>query len=53
MRKIIVSEFITLDGVMKAPGGKDEATDGGFVHDGWTWLYWHDDIGAFWLGDSA
>ena len=46
MRKIIVSEFISLDGVMQAPGGKDEDTDGGFVHGGWTWPYWHDDIGA-------
>jgi dihydrofolate reductase len=45
MRKIIVSEFITLDGVIQAPGGKDEDTDGGFVHGGWTWPYWHDDIG--------
>ena len=46
MRKIIVSEFISLDGVMQAPGGKDEDTDGGFAHGGWTWPYWHDDIGA-------
>lgn len=45
MRKIIVSEFVTLDGVMQAPGGKDEDTDGGFTHGGWTWPYWHDDIG--------
>jgi len=46
MRKIIVAEFITLDGVIQAPGGADEDTDGGFVHGGWTWPYWHDDIGA-------
>ncbi|HEY3290162.1 MAG TPA: dihydrofolate reductase family protein [Anaerolineae bacterium] len=45
MRKIIVAEFITLDGVIQAPGGVDEDTDGGFVHGGWTWPYWHDDIG--------
>jgi dihydrofolate reductase len=45
MRKLIVSEFMTLDGVMQAPGGKDEDTDGGFEHGGWTIPYWHDDIG--------
>jgi dihydrofolate reductase len=46
MRKLIVSEFMTLDGVMQAPGGKDEDRDGGFEHGGWTMPYWHDDIGA-------
>jgi dihydrofolate reductase len=45
MRKLIVHEFVTLDGVMQAPGGKDEDTDGGFEHGGWTLPYWHDDIG--------
>jgi dihydrofolate reductase len=46
MRTLIVSEFITLDGVIQAPGGKDEDRDGGFEHGGWTMPYWHDDIGA-------
>lgn len=46
MRKIMVHEFITLDGVIQAPGGVDEDTEGGFVHGGWTMAYWHDDIGA-------
>lgn len=46
MRKIIVAEFITLDGVIQAPGGEDEDTEGGFTHGGWTHPYWHDDIGA-------
>jgi len=45
MRKLIVSEFMTLDGVMQAPGGKDEDRDGGFEFGGWTLPYWHDDIG--------
>ena len=45
MRKIIVAEFITLDGVIQAPGAADEDTEGGFVHGGWTQPYWHDDIG--------
>ena len=46
MRKITVSEFVSLDGVMQAPGGVDEDTDGGFKYGGWTGPYWHDDIGA-------
>ena len=46
MRELIVAEFITLDGVIQAPGGVDEDTEGGFAHGGWTRPYWHDDIGA-------
>ena len=45
MRKLVVTEFVSLDGVMQAPGGKDEDRDGGFEHGGWTIPYWHDDIG--------
>ena len=45
MRKLIVSEFVSLDGVIQAPGGKDEDRDGGFEYGGWTIPYWHDDIG--------
>lgn len=51
MRKITVSEFVSLDGVMQAPGGADEDTEGGFTHGGWTWPYWHDDIGANFLNE--
>jgi dihydrofolate reductase len=46
MRELIVAEFITLDGVIQAPGGAEEDTEGGFAHGGWTHPYWHDDIGA-------
>jgi dihydrofolate reductase len=46
MRKLIVHEFVTLDGIMQAPGGPVEDRDGGFAHGGWTLPYWHDDIGA-------
>ena len=46
MRDLIVAEFITLDGVIQAPGGPDEDTDGGFTQGGWTQPYWHDEIGT-------
>lgn len=49
MRKLMVSEFISLDGVIQAPGGPDEDRDGGFTHGGWTLPYWHDDIGKTFL----
>jgi dihydrofolate reductase len=49
LRKLIVGEFISLDGVIQAPGGVDEDTDGGFPHGAWTRPFWHDDIGAYFL----
>ena len=45
MRKLLVSEFVSLDGVMQAPGHADEDRDGGFTQGGWTLPFWHDDIG--------
>jgi len=42
MRKIIVLEFITLDGVLQAPGGPKEDTSGGFKYGGWTAPYFDD-----------
>lgn len=45
MRKIIVHDFISLDGVIQAPGGETEDTDGGFTYGGWTRPYWHNDMG--------
>ncbi len=39
MRKIIIQEFITLDGVMQAPGGPDEDISSGFAYGGWTASY--------------
>jgi dihydrofolate reductase len=49
MRKLVVSEFISLDGVIQAPGGADEDRDNGFSHGGWTQPYWHDDIGKYFM----
>ena len=46
MRKLIVAEFISLDGVIQAPGSESEDTEGGFTEGGWTRPYWHNDIGA-------
>jgi dihydrofolate reductase len=46
MRNIVVSEFMSLDTVIQAPGGAQEDIEGGFTHGGWTWPFWHDDIGA-------
>lgn len=45
MRKIIVLSFITLDGVMQAPGGPDEDTEGGFEYGGWLAPYFDDESG--------
>ncbi|MEV7891958.1 dihydrofolate reductase family protein [Streptomyces sp. NPDC002817] len=49
---IVITSFISLDGVVQAPGGPEEDTDGGFAHGGWTHDYFDPEVvgGAF---DSA
>jgi len=42
MRKLVVNAFVTLDGVMQAPGGPKEDPTGGFEHGGWSVNYWDD-----------
>jgi len=46
MRELIVLSFITLDGVMQAPGGPEEDPTGGFKYGGWTVGYWDDFLGV-------
>lgn len=46
MRKLVASTFMTLDGVMQAPGGPEEDPSGGFTHGGWSVNYWDGMMGA-------
>jgi dihydrofolate reductase len=47
--RIVVNEFISLDGVVQAPGGPEEDTDGGFRHGGWSMKFFDPEVmgGAF------
>jgi dihydrofolate reductase len=45
MRELIVTTFLTLDGVMQAPGGSTEDVDAGFAYGGWSMTQWDDRMG--------
>jgi dihydrofolate reductase len=45
VRKLFVNTFMTLDGVMQAPGGPQEDPSGGFTHGGWSFHYWDELMG--------
>ena len=49
--RVVVNEFMSLDGVVQAPGGKEEDTDGGFAHGGWSIPYF--DVAAMGPGKRA
>jgi dihydrofolate reductase len=51
-RKLIVQTFVTLDGVMQAPGGPAEDDDGGFAYGGWSVNYWDDQMGEV-MGEAT
>ena len=52
MRQLVVQSFVTLDGVMQAPGGPEEDDEGGFAYGGWSVNYWDDQMGQV-MGEAT
>src|SRR5262245_53431773 len=50
--RIVISEFISLDGVVQAPGGAEEDTDGGFRHGGWSMPYFDPEVMGAAIGEG-
>ncbi|MFD0275548.1 dihydrofolate reductase family protein [Kitasatospora sp. NPDC127111] len=50
--RIVISEFISLDGVVQAPGGPQEDTDGGFAHGGWTHPFFDPEVMGGVIGEA-
>src|SRR5947207_9348752 len=53
MRRIVVSEFVSLDGVMQAPGGREEDASGSFKHGGWSFKFRDDQVPKYKLDELA
>lgn len=51
--RIVISEFMSLDGVVQAPGGAEEDTDGGFAHGGWSHPYFDAEVMGAAIGAAA
>jgi len=50
--RVVVNEFMSLDGVVQAPGGPEEDTDGGFAHGGWSMPYFDPEVMGPLIGDG-
>lgn len=50
--RVVVNEFMSLDGVVQAPGGPDEDRDGGFAHGGWSMQYFDPEMMSSWVADG-
>lgn len=50
--RVVVNEFMSLDGVVQAPGGPEEDTDGGFAHGGWSMPYFDPDVMGAAIGEG-
>ncbi|MEY2447931.1 MAG: hypothetical protein QOH79_1407 [Acidimicrobiaceae bacterium] len=51
--RIVISEFMSLDGVVQAPGGAEEDTDGGFQHGGWSMPFFDPETMGAGIGEMA
>jgi dihydrofolate reductase len=51
--RVVVNEFMSLDGVVQAPGGAEEDTDGGFTHGGWSMPYFDPEVMGAAVGEQT
>jgi dihydrofolate reductase len=51
--RIVISEFISLDGVVQAPGGAEEDTEGGFEHGGWSMPFFDPEVMGGFIGEAS